>query len=136
MTMFFFFAIIALVTVRSSAWVVLNPPHRHVTCISMAQTAFTVTNTEEVADVGRKEIEVDLLDTTQIKSRLLDLLPRMTGSSAEFKDVETLVNALEARYAPVQTLDFLNLAMSGDWQLLFSTNLSGGPKTNFRLRGT
>jgi hypothetical protein len=48
--------------------------------------------------------------------------------------VENYVNTLEDRYTPVQTLDFLNLAMCGDWQLLFSTNLAGSRKPNFRLR--
>jgi hypothetical protein len=75
-----------------------------------------------------------LLDTMEIKRRLLDLLPRMKGTPEEFKAVESYVNELEDRYTPVQTLGFLNLAMSGDWQLLFSTNISGMPKSNFRLR--
>jgi hypothetical protein len=70
----------------------------------------------------------------EVKSRLLDLVPRMMGSPEEFKRVESYVNTLEDRYEPVQTLDFLNLAMSGEWQLLFSTNLSSRPKPHFRLR--
>ena len=53
----------------------------------------------------------------------------------EFRQVETLVNALEEKYVPAQTLGFLNLAMAGEWQLLFSTNLaSGGNPAQFRLR--
>jgi hypothetical protein len=71
----------------------------------------------------------------QIKEHLLDLLPRMIGKSEEFRRVEELVNALEDRYQPVQTLQFLNLANQGEWQLLFSTNLSGTPNpAKFRLR--
>jgi hypothetical protein len=59
----------------------------------------------------------------------------MTGTNEEFRLVETYVNALEGAHIPPITLDFFNLAMTGDWQLLFSTNLSGGgPKPNFRLR--
>lgn len=81
-----------------------------------------------------QDIDVAALDTFQIKNLLLDLLPRMTGKTEEFRAVETYVNALEDRYTPVQTLDFLNLAISGDWQLLFSTNLSAGPRPNFRIR--
>ena len=83
--------------------------------------------------------EQDVLDladlsVVQVKEMLLDLLPRMTGLDEEFRAVESYVNTLEGRYMPVQTLEFLNLAMSGEWQLLFSTNLAGGPKPNFRLR--
>jgi len=71
----------------------------------------------------------------QLKEMLVDLLPRMTGQEEEFRTVEALVNALEAGYQPPQTLDFLNLIMNGDWQLLFSTNLSGTPNpAKFRLR--
>jgi hypothetical protein len=59
----------------------------------------------------------------------------MTGEEQEFRRVEDLVNALEDRYVPAQTLDFLNMAIAGNWQLLFSTNLSGTPNPNkFRLR--
>lgn len=78
--------------------------------------------------------DIDYLETTEIKNRLLDLLPKMTGTPEEFKAVETYVNTLEERYSPVQTIDFLNMAMTGEWQLLFSTGLSKGPKPNFRLR--
>jgi hypothetical protein len=74
-----------------------------------------------------------------VKDQLVDLLPRMTGSEDEFRKVETFVNTLEESYQPVQTLSFLNLAMEGDWQLLFSTNylVAKGSQTNpnmFRLR--
>ena len=82
----------------------------------------------------QEELELSTLDTMEIKRRLLDLLPSMMGTAEEFKMVESYVNVLEDRYTPVQTLDFLNLAMAGEWQLLFSTNLSSGPKPNFRLR--
>lgn len=74
------------------------------------------------------------LSVLQIKDKLLDLLPRMTGTSEDFAMVESYINALESTYAPPQTLDFLNLAMGGTWQLLFSTNLRGGPRSNFRLK--
>ena len=70
-----------------------------------------------------------------IKEDLLDLLPRMTGKEEEFRKVESLVNSLEEKYVPAQTLGFLNLANAGEWQLLFSTNLSGsGNPSKFRLR--
>ena len=81
-----------------------------------------------------EDLDLSNVDTLEIKRRLLDLLPRMMGTAEEFKEVESYVNKLEDRYTSIQTLDFLNLAMSGEWQLLFSTNLSGGPKSNFRLK--
>lgn len=75
------------------------------------------------------------LSVAQAKEKLLDLLPRMTGKEEEFRAVEALVNNLEANYQPAQTLDFLNLILQGEWQLLFSTNLSGTPNpAKFRLR--
>lgn len=83
---------------------------------------------------GEETEDLSTMDTMEIKSRLLDLLPRMKGTPEEYHSVESYVNALEDRYVPVQTLDFLNLAMSGEWQLLFSTNIGGNPRPNFRLR--
>lgn len=79
--------------------------------------------------------EVDSRPLADIKEELLDLAPRMTGQEEEFRRVEELVNALEDKYVPAQTLGFLNLAMAGEWQLLFSTNLaSGGNPAQFRMR--
>jgi len=85
-------------------------------------------------DEEEESEDLSTMDTMQIKSRLLDLLPRMTGAPEEYNRVESYVNTLEDRYTPVQTLDFLNLAMAGEWQLLFSTNIGGSPRSNFRLR--
>jgi hypothetical protein len=42
----------------------------------------------------------------------------MTGKDEEYRAVEAYVNLLEDKYTPVQTIDFLNLAMAGDWQLV------------------
>jgi hypothetical protein len=91
-------------------------------------------NDDSIVEQDDETLELSTMDTTEIKTRLLDILPRMTGTPDEFQLVESYVNTLEDRYTPVQTLDFLNLAMSGEWQLLFSTNLSGLSKPNFRLR--
>lgn len=82
---------------------------------------------------GVVEKEFEGLSSAEIKEKLLDLVPRMMGSEEEFRLVESYVNALESDYTPPQTLDFLNLAMGGEWQLLFSTNLRGGVRPNFRL---
>lgn len=68
-----------------------------------------------------------------VKRLLLDLLPSMTGTPEEFRLVETYVNALEEKYAPPQTLDFLNLAMAGEWQFLFTTNQLGRPSPFLRM---
>ena len=63
---------------------------------------------------------VEHMSTEEIKQRLIDLIPRMTGKDEEYRAVEAYVNLLEEKYAPVQTIDFLNLAMAGDWQLVSS----------------
>ncbi|GKY92152.1 hypothetical protein MPSEU_000186500 [Mayamaea pseudoterrestris] len=83
------------------------------------------------------ETKASASNLLQAKQDLLHLLPRMTGQADEFRRVEQLVNTLENQYQPAQTLQFLNFAMQGDWQLLFSTNLAGLPMMNpniFRLR--
>lgn len=90
---------------------------------------------DEFVEVEESTVDVNSLDTLEVKNRLLELLPSMTGSSTEFREVETLVNTLEDRHKPVLTLDFLNLAMAGEWQLLFSTSLSSRPRQNFRITG-
>lgn len=112
--------------------------------ILLAAKGFGVTverEIKEAATSAAKDDEDDnmtnKLPTLEVKRRLLDLLPRMMGTPEEFKLVESYINVLEDRYQPVQTLDFLNLALQGDWQLLFSTNLlsgGGGPKSNFRIK--
>jgi hypothetical protein len=89
---------------------------------------------KESEHAQQEQLELATMDTEQVKEKLLDLLPRMTGTPEESRLVEAYVNTLEERYTPVQTLDFLNFAMCGEWQLLFSTNFAGGPRPNFRLR--
>lgn len=103
------------------------------------------------------ESSIENLSAEEAKKRLIDLIPRMTGKDEEYRTVEAYVNLLEDKYSPVQTIDFLNLAMSGEWQLvsiccelcvdslcvhvlihfygqLFSTNLTGAPSRKLRLR--
>ena len=72
--------------------------------------------------VHESETAEDLskLSTMQVKDRLLKLLPSMMGTQEEFRLVEQYVNALEQAHVPVQTLGFLNLAMTGEWQLVRS----------------
>ena len=69
----------------------------------------------------------------QLKANLLDLIPKMMGKPEEFRLVESYVNALEDKFVPPQTLGFLNMAMVGDWQFLFTTNQMGRPSPNLRL---
>lgn len=78
--------------------------------------------------------ELQEMSAQTVKELLVDLLPRMTGKADEFRQVESYINALEDKYEPVQTLQFLNMAMGGEWQLLFSTNRLGVPNTRLRLR--
>jgi hypothetical protein len=78
--------------------------------------------------------ELSSLPIAKLKERLLDLLPRMTGKREELEEISLLVNIMEEKFSPVMTLDFLNLAMQGEWQLLFSTNRLGMPNTKLRLR--
>ncbi|CAB9514373.1 expressed unknown protein [Seminavis robusta] len=83
----------------------------------------------------KRQAEEDTRPVDVIKDELVNLIPSMTGQEDEFRRVEQLVNALEDKYTPSQTLGFLNLAMAGEWQLLFSTNLaSPGNPAKFRLR--
>ena len=93
----------------------------------------TTTTTDDAK--SKKEIDTNNLSVDEVKSRLVDLIPRMTGNEEEYRAVESYVNLLEEKYSPVQTIDFLNLAMMGEWQLLFSTNLKGSsPSRKLRLR--
>ncbi len=73
------------------------------------------------------------MNPTQIKEKLLNLLPRMTGTKDEFQLVEAYINALEHKFIPPQTLDFFNLAMVGEWQFLFTSNQLGRPSPKLRL---
>ena len=86
---------------------------------------------------------VPTADVDEAKSALMELVPRMMKGGGRneyeyYRMVEKYVNLLEGGYVPVVTLEFLNLAMSGEWQLLLSTNLtSSSRRTNekrLRLR--
>ncbi len=92
----------------------------------------TQQQSDESDDAMMKEV-IMKMNPTQIKEKLLDLLPRMTGTKEEFTLVEAYVNALEDKFIPPQTLDFLNLAMVGEWQFLFTTNQLGRPSPKLRL---
>lgn len=114
----------------------LQAPLRKVS-VALSSAAVAEQDFDAVAETPENKKDdspMSSLSLHEIKDQLLDLLPRMTGTEEEFRSVENYVNALEENYAPPQTLGFLNLAMGGEWQLLFSTNLSGGPRPTFRLK--
>ena len=81
----------------------------------------------------KNEKAVSDMRPDEVKELLLELVPRMTGTPEEFRKVEEYVNALEEKFMPPQTLGFLNLAMAGDWQFLFTTNQLGRPSPLLRL---
>jgi hypothetical protein len=101
-------------------------------------------NDDEVSN-GGSGVDVVELSIDDAREGLLDLLPRMTGTAIEYRNLESYINLLEDMYEPVRTLDFLNFAMAGDWQLLFTTSFLGrGPiagagegegERRLRLRG-
>jgi PAP_fibrillin len=84
--------------------------------------------TEEDYDDEESTSVVDVSDltTSEIKSRLLELLriqsPTTPLTLYEYRAMEDYINALEKDYQPIQTLDFFNLALQGTWQWLFSTH--------------
>jgi len=99
---------------------------------SPPESSIPVTISGENANI-KNEVK-KLSSISEIKSRLIEIIPRCTGKREELETISVLVNALEEKYTPMLTLDFLNLAMEGDWQLLFTTNQLGIPLRNLRLR--
>jgi len=94
----------------------------------------SVENTPSEEKSESSENDISTLSADEAKAALVELIPRMAGDEEDYRMVESYVNLLEEKYSPVQTLDFLNLAMTGEWQLLFSTNLMGRPNRKLRLR--
>lgn len=140
---YFLLVTVSFIVSRTSALLARTNPSSTTVSLQMADATSvnTAGNRDIIQDSGHADfveestVDVNSLDTLEVKNRLLGLLPSMTGSSTEFREVEALVNTLEDRHKPVLTLDFLNLAMAGEWQLLFSTSLSSRPRQNFRITG-
>lgn len=82
---------------------------------------------------SRKQ-DLDTLTCAELKDRLMFLLSRTAGKKDDNDEISTIVNTLESKYKPVETLEFFNMAMAGDWQLMFSTNRLGTPDVKLRLR--
>ena len=62
--------------------------------------------------------DLDTLSIEEIKTTLLEKLQASTIMKNDLEYISDLVNALEQKYVPVQTLEFLNFAMEGDWELV------------------
>ena len=110
------------------------PQYQRTLLVGPAKMSADLFVEEEQIETGTIEEDLSVLDTMEIKNRLLDLVPRMMGTEQDYRMVEAYVNTLEERFTQIQTLQFFNMATAGEWQLLFSTNLSGRPRPNFRLR--
>jgi hypothetical protein len=79
---------------------------------SSSSTSSTINNHHLLA-LYQKEL-MDIFTTS-------DRLDSTTATTATLRRLEQLINQLEELYVPPQTLPFLNFAMDGRWQLLFST---------------
>jgi len=62
--------------------------------------------------------DLNTLSITEIKTTLLEKLQASTILKEDLEYISDLVNVLEQKYVPVQTLEFLNFAMEGDWELV------------------
>jgi len=91
---------------------------------------------QETETSDAEKYDYSMYSTSELKTQLLDLIPKMTGKDPEENEkVISLINQLEVNYSqtPIQTLDFFNLMVVGKWQLLFSTNQLGRPNPKLRL---
>lgn len=66
-----------------------------------------------------------VLSTTECKKELIGLLTKKIEIEEEFLDyrIEYLTKYLEYKYVPIQTIPFLNFALSGNWDMLYSNAL-------------
>lgn len=66
-----------------------------------------------------------VLSTIECKRELIGLLTKAIEIEEEFLDyrVEYLTKYLEYKYVPIQTIPFLNFALSGHWDMLYSNAL-------------
>jgi hypothetical protein len=66
-----------------------------------------------------------VLSTAECKQELIGLLTKAIEIEDEFFDyrVEYLTKYLEYNYIPIQTIPFLNFALSGNWDMLYSNAL-------------
>jgi hypothetical protein len=76
----------------------------------------TINNNHRLMALYQKEL-MDIFTT----SDTLDSIATTTTTTTTLRRLEQLINQLEELYVPPQTLPFLNFAMDGTWQLLFST---------------
>ena len=67
-----------------------------------------------------------VLSTAECKTELIGLLTNRIEIEKEFMDyrVEYLTKYLEYKYIPIQTTPFLNFALTGEWDMLYSNILT------------
>lgn len=59
-----------------------------------------------------------------------------TFNSEENVKIESLINFLESKFSPIMTTPFLNLALSGEWNLLYSNTATKTEYKNLELNIT
>ena len=122
-------------------------PHQHCSVVVLSssstpldvierddKTAIPNDNEPQEDDTSSDDNNIISITAEEAKQNLLKMIPQMTGTEEEYSLIQSYVNLLEEQYSPIQTIDFLNLAIMGEWQLLFSTNVMPIPRKNLRLR--
>merc|ERR1719469_422554 len=61
---------------------------------------------------------LDNLSLNEVKSLLLTILQKSSIMKKDLVYISDLVNVLEQKYVPVQTLEFLNFAIAGEWEMV------------------
>jgi len=120
----------SLVEVSSSS----TPSDGGSVLIDRGDTTAIPNDNEPQEDYKSSDDNIISISAEEAKQNLLKMIPQMTGTEEEYKLIQSYVNLLEEQYSPIQTIDFLNLAIMGEWQLLFSTNVMPAPRKQLRLR--
>lgn len=125
----------------------ISPPALLLSGTATAKTSFVSTSIKSspVAEAPLDSIahvssntDMTKMPLLEVKKRLVELVSKINAVPASAEDLQLLqdyINVMEDRYEPAQTLDFLNLAMGGTWQMVFSTSsMNRNNENNFRLR--
>lgn len=122
----------------SGAWsLTASRDNTRIAAVGFGKTAEKETIAES-SPKKEEEVTAEMLGiengTEGAKHELLQIIPKMTGKDpAQNLRVETLINYLESQYQQCHTIDFFNLAVGGEWQFVFSTNLKNGISRDLRL---
>jgi len=106
-------------------------PRKKTSLIKIASTPQEFTSPVKPEEQSKDESS-SIVKSQILKEKVMNLLPRMKTED-EALSLENYINAMESDFVPLQTLGFMNLAIGGEWRLLFSTKLRGGPRPNFRI---